>query len=77
MNKELRDNLLKSLNQQIKDCLSSFLEEHLELLSDISRRTPENWEEVLGRQYAVKTLRDIFKFLNPDKKKNSDKSSYS
>ena len=42
--------------------LRKYLKEKYEKINDISSVT--TWEETLGRQYALKTLKEIFSFID-------------
>ncbi len=67
MKKELRNNLLAKLadNNQEGEALRDYLEEQIGRLDRVEGL--ETMEEVKGRQYAIETLKKIFRMLTPKK----------
>lgn len=66
MNQELLKSFKESpYTQLVKD----YFEEQIAKMNDIS--THQSWEEVLGKQYASKILKDLIKSLDsrPEKEK--------
>lgn len=71
MDKELLEDLKNSpFVQLIKD----YLNEQIEKMNEIS--THKNWEEVLGKQYAVKILKDFIKLLDNKEGKQKINNQY-
>lgn len=54
--------------------LTELCMEHLDAIDDVS--TIKSWEETLGRQHAKTLIKDIFYYLNLEKKKENTKNQY-
>lgn len=67
--------MLKTLkNSAHGRALTELCEHHLEELDDVS--TIKTFEEVLGRQYAKTLIKDIFYYLDLEKKVERKKNQY-
>jgi DNA-binding transcriptional regulator GbsR (MarR family) len=72
MNKEDRDQILENLAKNRQgEALLDWITEEIQNLSDVEKF--KTWDETLGKQYAVKLLRKLFKFLEKKKKPISSK----
>jgi len=77
MTKEERNKRLENLaRSEYSKALLEFLQEKINIMSDIN--TVKNWEELVGKQEAVKILKEIFRFLETKKegKELKTKSQY-
>ena len=61
-------------NSHFGTALEEYLKEEIEKMVDIT--TAVKWEEVLGRQEAVKILKKVFRFLNVENIKSTGKEKY-
>lgn len=66
---------LKTLkNSAYGRALTELCTEHLDKLDDVE--TIKTWDEVLGRQHAKTLIKDMFYYLNLEKKKENTKNQY-
>ena len=75
----MEENVRKLVQEDLKNtsygkALEIYLKEEIERMVDIT--TAEKWEEVLGRQEAVKILKKVFRFLNVENIKPTGKEKY-
>jgi len=68
MDKEIRNKDLRSLGEHRRYgvALKDWLEENLAILTDIN--DIKTLDEVLGKQYAVRFIKKLFKFLKKEEK---------
>ena len=75
MTKEQRDKILGSFSEPVRASLLDFYEEKRKKLADLS--TAVSWEEVLGRQWAVKhIIGSLFQYLKIEKIEKIEKTNY-
>lgn len=61
-------------NSHFGKALEEYLADEIQRMCDITTAT--KWEEVLGRQEAVKILKKVFRFLNTENIKPTGKQKY-
>mgnify|MGYP001565154267 CR=1 FL=1 len=76
MHKELRDNLLRNLVGEQKEALQDYLQEMIDDVGNLENNKPSDWSEVVGREWAIKKLREMFKFLNPIVSEKGTRENY-
>ena len=54
--------------------LNEFLKEKYNYIGDIT--TIKSWDETLGRQYAVKVIKELFSFMEEQKAQIQNKNQY-
>ena len=75
MIEEKHKTTLKELgNTHYAESLRIFLKEEYDKIRDV--RNAKSYEETIGRQLALKTLDDLFKFLNDEKVDKVSKNQY-
>ena len=75
MNKEQRNSILSSLSEPVRASLLDFYEEKAREISNLD--TAKSWEEVVGRQWAIKNIiKDLFGFLKVEKIEKIVKTDY-
>jgi len=75
MNKELRETQIESLASSSQgEALREYISEKLTELSDISKAI--DWDDVKGRQWAIKKLKDIFRKIQKKEVRIGRTNSY-
>lgn len=76
MDKHLRDNLLKGMSSRTEgEALKDWLDESEARIRDVE--TCKTEAEMLGRQFALKEIHKLFKFLYPVSTPKGGKVDYS
>ena len=75
MNEKIKQIIQVDLpNSHFGKALEEYLAEEIERMVDVT--TAKDWNEVLGRQEAVKIIKKIFRFLNVENIKPTGKEKY-
>jgi len=74
INSEQREILQELGRMRHGKALQEFLDLKYKEIGDIS--TVKNWEETLGRQFALKLLKELFSVLKENKTTENNKNQY-